>query len=317
MSANFRPADVTAALLRLTRLIEGRRDELALLDRDAMIDWLYVHWYSSPAVAFADSFVRPHQPSLLAAIRAALEETVHWQRGWVVLDLEPSQRCLVGRGTLRHVVGLGDFANLSRPGAPAVPGDEVAIFDLLLWIDEPTGFLGVRSQVAEPGGPLVRLYWSVSPTELGHVLRLVVKLMRSVGLPWSLKCPSEAQAFGRVDSVVLYLERRNWPTYEGAVAQLGADVAAHLRDAVPPLTLQLCCGLGFAEDADPLLSFGQTRCRALADGVLKLVRHPTTRTGANALSLLVQALADHGIDPICPWRSPLPSLLNGRDSSPV
>jgi hypothetical protein len=50
------------------------------------------------------------------------------------------------------------------------------------------------------------------------------------------------------------------------------------------------------------LSFGQSRCIALAPGVRTLVSTPGIRP-PDALELLKQSLAKHAIDPAAPWKS--------------
>jgi hypothetical protein len=84
------------------------------------------------------------------------------------------------------------------------------------------------------------------------------------------------------------------------------EVSRYLRAQLPPLTLALAPGLAFAEDPGTQQSFGESRCRALAPGVLSVLRDKAFSTEA-ALHSLIDALRAAGIDPEQPWlnRGPL------------
>lgn len=307
------PNDVHVALSRLACMVWGERLLLGTIGDDAIADWLYANWYMLPAVPFSDSSPAPYRSDLSTVLHAALLASARWEHGWVALQVEPSQRCIAGRGALQRMVDPGDYANISRPGVPVVPGDGLAVFNLLTWVDPPTGFLGVRSQKAQPADPLVRLYWSVASTQVGYVVRELVSTLERVGPAWSLKCPSQSVEYGRVDSLVIYLERENWPVFEPSIMALAHTLGPRLRDAVPPLTRCIGRGVGFAEDADPQRSFGQTRCQALVSGVRR-VASGSRNDPSTAVEWLVQALQSHGIDPVHPWQCNTPVDLSWRAS---
>jgi hypothetical protein len=89
------------------------------------------------------------------------------------------------------------------------------------------------------------------------------------------------------------------------VAALGnpGRSAAQLRDARPPLTRPVARGVGFAEDPGRGISFGQSRCEALAAGVLALL-DGDPRSPAHRSAALLDALRRSGIDPGRPWLNP-------------
>lgn len=299
---------VAPSLSRLVGTVRRAHDELRALvagsgtgaPDDVLADWLYSHWYSCPEAA-ADSARRPPgRARLVSALRAALAAVGRWETGWVALKVLPDNACLAGRGWLTRIVASGDYANVARPGVPAAPGDGLAVLDRLEWVDEATGFWAVRSLAAEPAHPLRRLYWSVGWEYIGAVLRRLVPMLDAAQRPWSLKCPSQTADFTRVDSLVVYVSRADWPVFEPLVRTLAPQLAGWLRVAVPPLTLPVARGVALADNPAQAQSFGQHRCSALADGVRGLLAGGHLPI-AEAVALLEQSLRASGIDPARPW----------------
>jgi hypothetical protein len=166
ISLSSREADaVDAPLSSSSGRCDAALDELsALASRhgpdaqiDVLADWLYVHWYSCPAVTWACAQIPPGRANLVPALRAALAATGRWETGWVALQVMPDNACLAGRGQLTRIVASGDYGNVARPGVPVAPGDGLAVLDRLDWVDEPTGFWSARSLEAEPAHPFNRL----------------------------------------------------------------------------------------------------------------------------------------------------------------
>ena len=299
---------VDAPLSRLVETVRRAHDELSAFasrnDRnaqaDVLADWLYLHWYSFPATAWDSAPIPPGRTNLIPALRASLAATGRWETGWVALQIMPNNACVAGRGKLTRIVASGDYANVARPGVPVAPGDGLAVLDRFDWVDEPTGFWGARSLEAEPPHPHKRVYWSVGWDSVGTVLRRLVPVLDAAERPWSLKCPSQAAEFARVDSLVVYVAQADWPVFEPPIRALAPRLAAYLRDGVPPLTLPLARGVALADSPAQTQSFGQSRCVALADGVRKLIARTDIET-SEAIALLKQCLHAHAIDPAKPW----------------
>ena len=267
---------------------------------DVLADWLYVHWYSRPAVAWDCAQIPPGRANLVPALRAALATTGRWETGWVALQVMPNNACLAGRGQFTRIVASGDYANVARPGVPVAPGDGLAVLDRLDWVDEPTSFWGARSLEAEPAHPFKRVYWSVGWNCVGNVLRRLLPVLDAADRPWSLKCPSQAAEFSRVDSLVVYVAQADWPVFEPLVRALAQQLTAYLRDGVPPLTLPIARGVALSDSPVQTQSFGQSRCVALAEGVRDLVVQARINT-SESVALLKRSLRARAIDPAKPW----------------
>src|SRR5262249_49841937 len=78
------------------------------------------------------------------------------------------------------------------------------------------------------------------------------------------------------------------------------EIAWTLKDAVPAFTRRIAGGLGFAEDPGTGESFGQHRCRLLAEALRSdAVRE--TRGSARRLAQLVTALEQKGVCASAPY----------------
>lgn len=303
-------ADVQRDLIRLLRAVASAREDLLTLRDsaspggaaaifDAFGNWLYENWYSVPGVAPAPASNRL-QTNLPAAFRAALPSSTRWLSGWVVMEIGDYGACVAGRRGQARELRCGEYVNVSRPGMPVMPGDGVAVMECVDWIDWPTGFWTTRSAAGEPTPPLIRLYWSVSEAYVGSILNNLTTALEGLGLRYSLKCPVSSVDFARVDPLVVYLERSAWEVAQNTVTELARDSEAYFRESSPPLTLRIARGVAFAEDPGANESFGQSRCRALAAGVIALLGE-SRRSVDRGIEILTQALEDANIDPECPW----------------
>lgn len=297
---------------RLLSLIGSRQEELlALTDDDSLhqsddplrldrlCDWLYATWYSVPDPAPLPSRCL-RSGDLASALRSSLPGSTSWQDGWVAMRCDRSGRCIAGReGQIRDLLP-GDYANISRPGVPPQPGDHIVIAKRIDWVDQSTAFWGAQAIAGEPHGPLVRLYFSVDSVHIGTVLNEVATILDRLAVKYSLKCPLRSSDYCRVDTLILYLEKDSWESAAPTICAFASSLEVYLRDSVPPLTLKIAQGVGFAEDPGGSESFGQSRCRYLASAVLEIIKHPdASRT--NNLQLLANALEASGIDPNQPW----------------
>lgn len=267
---------------------------------DAIADWLYQHWYLEPADASAADGSRSPHPNLPAALRAALPASTRWLEGWTVLEAGPRGACVAARRGQARELRCGEYANVSRPGVPVMPGDGVAVTACADWTDWQAGFWTTRSAAGEPASPLVRLYWSVSEQRIGAVLRRVAGALDDRQVRYSMKCPARSADFARVDSLVVYLERPAWNAIRATVIAAARQSRADLRPSSPPLTRPVAPGVSLADDPGPSESFGQSRCRALAAGVRDLL-DAAPRTDADSVAVLSAALRRAGIDPARPW----------------
>lgn len=311
------PPDVEHALNRLLGLIWPVPDELLTIFRNGdadvaveksrsqiqqIADWLYRNWYTlQPFPESSDGQAMGTNFDLCGALRASSAASRRWQRGWVVLQAAAVGGCIAGNKRATRVLAPGQYANLARPGMPPAPGDAIAVNELVDWVDEGSGFWFMQSPIGGPADPLVRLYFNVNWQQLGAVLYEVTARLDEKVVKYSLKCPINVRDLSRVDTMIVYLSRSDWKMLEPLAIDLALRLQGRLRMATPPLTRSLGPGVGFAEDPGGGISFGESRCRALAPGVLGVLRDSIFER-RKAVSDLTEALLAASINLHKPWQ---------------
>src|SRR5262245_55857332 len=92
-------------------------------------------------------------------------------------------------------------------------------------------------------------------------------LLNASRVPFRIKVLRDPAAYRRADAGVLFLRRHDRARIDPLIARITAAVAEGLRPEVPLFTKRLADGLGFAEDPAGSLSFGQHRCRLVAEAL--------------------------------------------------
>ena len=96
---------------------------------------------------------------------------------------------------------------------------------------------------------------------------------------------------GRADATVAYLTSGTVHRRAAALAGVARSQAAHARPAAPPLTLRVVPGLAAAVDPGGGESFGEHRCRLVAEAVV----------AGGGLEAVSARLADDGVALSRPW----------------
>jgi HopA1 effector protein family len=274
-------------------------DAASIGDVEELADWLYGRWYCvlPPSEITPEPEIWPEPAELLRRAHAA---ATLWERGWVTVAVGPAGAVTAVREGRTCVRILPDYVNASRPGVPAAPGDALEVVARVDWTDPGGGWWYTSSSLDdakdEPG---LRLYVNAG---LETAPRVVSELTRALGAQsarWSLKAPLEPADYRRRDSLVLFLQPAEWPRVRRAVRRALPALNEALRPSVPPLVKPLAPGLGLGEDPGGGVSFGQSRCLALAAALLEL-----GRSGETGVTAVARRLAAYGVDPARPHLSP-------------
>ena len=100
-------------------------------------------------------------------------------------------------------------------------------------------------------------------------VELVTTRLNAADLPFRLKVVDDPRNFGRCDTAVLTLQRKDRPVALDHVHELRGLLGSGLKASVPALTLRLAPGLSFAEDPEGMASFGAHRCRLIAAALVE------------------------------------------------
>jgi hypothetical protein len=308
--------DVRAALTRLLSLVEtagpgqvriaGVPVDLTVTPGEAALDdiarTLYAAWYTRPP----DGRPSPAtglewRADLVALLRAAHASAERFEDGWVVAAAYPDGRCRAARDESWRLVRPGEYLNLARPGVPPAPGEPAAVVARTDWVDEPTGFWFTGAPPEGPSPPLARAYLNVRADAVPRVLHALTAELADAELPYIVKCPRTVDGYARVDSLIVYHERRRSNALRAVLASMAGLLRGCLDPATPPLTERVAPGVSFADDPAGHKSFGEQRCAALAVGLVDAAQAGNLG-GAAALAHLLAALKRAGVDPAQPWR---------------
>lgn len=267
----------------------------------ALAEALYSQWFTRwrpPAAPRSDG------PDVVALVRAAHAASGMFESGWLALSRAPNGQVVACRSGEQRLLEPGDFANLSRPAAPVRAGHRLAIARRRDSADEEGGWWYTwGSQAGEPAAEarLLRLYWHVEANAAAPVVGAITAALEAAAVPYLLKCPVHQGLFGRADALVVYLALSDWTATRERLRDAHGRVERLLNAAVPPLTLKLGRGVAAAEDPGRAVSYGQSRSRAVAEGI-SAIRVRARADKGDILDLFQDALRRHQIDPDHPFQ---------------
>ena len=195
----------------------------------------------------------------------------YWGRGWQVRSYDPDTTTFaVKKGSLTLQVNAKDCmtpeAIFPAPEAMVTvrfqkdlpnfsPGFYMALGDNELMRDEPSGIL--------------RLYWNLTPSGAVSFVERATEALNRAELPFTLKALDDAAQYTRCDAVVLYIRKDDFREVSAILEKIYRALETSLQPATPALTKRLAAGVGIAESPPSDLSFGLSRSRALAEGMLR------------------------------------------------
>jgi len=294
--------DVLAAVEVAARTSSSNEAELA--------EHLYSDWYLGVAAPDANEFrVRPPGPvdvNLVDVLRARHVDTGRWVSGWTVTSISNRGRIAVASNGQHRVVCRVDVLPVARPYLPPRIGERVSITARRDVVD-PAGafwfaYAGGWDENAIPPG-LVRFYWNAPRYAAPSVVGSVTRHLAGTRTSYALKVAIGDADVLRPEGVVLYLTTDEVDGACPAIREAYREVAAQLRAAVPRLTLRLGHGLAVAEDPDTGESFGQHRCRLVAEAISHGLRIGSAG-GAETGAALLEHVRAGGIDPKRPHLRP-------------
>jgi hypothetical protein len=237
---------------------------------------LYRHVYCRPfsgRLAATREAARADQvPDTGLAGRLAAANTTRdrWEHGWSITQVLPGGQVLARRGGASRTLWPGQFLSRDGPGAPPRPGGQISLFYPKESISLQPGFYYVFGETPEDeshGFGLVRAYWNVAGAGAPQLVRLLSARLNRFHVPFRFKCSVVPSEFERTDVAVVYLSKRFFPIFADLLGDIHPELRGHLGEAVPLFAKRLLAGVGIAEDPGNGESFGQHRCRLLAEAL--------------------------------------------------
>ena len=97
---------------------------------------------------------------------------------------------------------------------------------------------------------------------------MLTRELNRLRVPFRMKCMSRPADYVRSDASVLYVGSRYVQCVARVVRDLPDFLGDQLHSPVPLFTKMLQAGIGVAEEPKSGASFGQHRCRLLAEGMI-------------------------------------------------
>ena len=111
-----------------------------------------------------------------------------------------------------------------------------------------SAFYFAFGETLPPLGPdfdLVRFYWNVQLAAAPELVRVLTTRLNRFRVPFRLKCLTIPEHYDRLDSAVLFVQKRYFPITAQLITDARDELAHLLSDATPLFTLRLAAGLGF------------------------------------------------------------------------
>lgn len=277
---------------------EARTNLVQTLETD-----LYVRLYTRPSAgtAVADYL---GQRDHVSALSAANNGRGSWEPGWRVGEVdEEDGRVAVTKDAITFWVDPS--TGIRTATGRAAPGDWCRVLVAKELRNLMPGFYfaigdGDQADTRDRPEPLVRFYWNLTAAGAAPYMAAATQTLNATSVPFRTKVLTDPASYVRADGGVLYLERRFFHRVRAALLQIHAAVAQYLRPEVPMFTKALAPGLGLAEDPGGGMSFGQSRCRAIASGLWDAFA-AGAQDRETRLQIVGQALTAAGVDVDRPW----------------
>ncbi len=263
----------------------------------------YCQGFASPSKQEALGLSRAGKTPFVEALSAANCGTGHWEDGWKVHAIRGSEM-IVQRERLELWVRPGDW--LTPEGNSVATGMQLSL-------RFPKEFLGIspgfymahgNAGLTEDGSQgIVRFYFNLTADGALRLMKQATWMLNRAHLPFNLKVLNDRQGYSRCDPVVLYIRKSDYGDVATMLSEIYQDVSINLKQRTPVFTKSLAPGIGFAEEPGQDSSFGEHRCRLVADGIIRAYEQ-----GKKLLDERFQAVAERfaeeGVDLEKPFLNP-------------
>jgi hypothetical protein len=207
---------------------------------------------------------------MTADLSAANTSILRSHPGWRIVGVEQSGRIEAEKGGCRRSFEPGEYVSLDGQGVPPHTGGSVTIHLQRESTSAQPGYYAALGETLadDSESTLVRFYWNVAPPSAASLLAAVTRDLNAFEVPFRIKCPTLAQAYGRRDAAVLYVSARYYDIAMQLAARWAHDTRITLRSGVPLFSKPMACGVGIAEDPGGGESFGTNRCRLVAEAIV-------------------------------------------------
>ena len=230
--------------------------------------------------------------SLIETLSAANAGRDRWEAGWTVAQAMPNGCVMARKGDAAHMFGPGEFVLAHHHGhGQSWPGSPVQVHFTRESRTQQPGFYIVNGETPAPHGTesrMTRIYFHIDENGAVPLVRAVSTLLNRYQVPFRFKTLAFRGVYTRADAAVLFFATRYFDVVSKLLPSVRAEIATHLRPAVPLLTKRLHDGVGLAEDPATGESFGQNRCKLVAQAIWDAYARGTQSEESRMQELAIQ-----------------------------
>lgn len=241
----------------------------------------------------------------LRQLSDANNSRTHLNSGWRVMQKLPTGHFVAEKNGLTRLLFAGEFISHSDLRGPIEEGTPISVFRPRESTTMHPGFYFVFGETVaddQDDKDLLRFYWNINANGATQLVSLLTRSLNRFQLSFRLKILNNPAAYFRSDAAVLYLNKGFYHIAAELLSEVHHHLSNDLKPDVPLFSKKLAPGLGLAEEPRTGESFGQQRCRILAQAMWSSYekKFEDEESQFRELSTLLQA---NGIDSEFPYRN--------------
>ena len=226
-------------------------------------------------------------------------------RGWRLIQKLPTGHFVADKNGLTRFLFTGEFVSHADLRGPAEEGTPISIFRRRESTTMHKGFYFVFGEALgddQDDRDLLRFYWNVKSAGAPKLVSLLTNALNRFQLSFRFKILNNPIAYIRRDAAVLYINKRFYHLAAELLSDVHRQIANELKPDTPLFSKRLAPGLGLAEEPTTDESFGQQRCRILAQALWSAYEKKI-EDEESQLREISALLEENGIDSGCPYRN--------------
>ncbi len=244
-------------------------------------------------------------PDFVKQLSDANNSREHLNPGWRVIKKLPTGHFVAEKNGLTRLLFAGEFISRADLKRPIEEGTPISIFSPRESTTMHPGFYYIFGETLgddQDDTDLVRFYWNVRADGAPKLVSLLTNLLNRFQVPFRLKIVNNPNNYIRADAAVMYFNKRLYRLVSELVNNVLSEISTELNPETPLFSKKLAPGLGLGEEPMTGESFGQQRCRILAQAIWAAYEKNLVDEESQLREISTQLQAN-GIDPEFPYRN--------------
>lgn len=238
-------------------------------------------------------------------LSAANSSREYLNRGWHIIKTLPTGHFVAEKNGLTRLLFAGEFISHADVRGTVEEGTPVSIFRPCESTTMHPGFYYVFGEAVgddQDDRDLLRFYWNVKADGANELVSLLTRNLNRFQLPFRFKILNNPGAYIRTDAAILYLNRRFYHLAAELLSEIHHQLIDEINPDTPLFSKKLARGLGLGEEPATGESFGQQRCRILAQALWSSYEKKL-EDEESRLCEISRLLEENGIDSAFPYRN--------------